>query len=185
LLVAPGLSTGLYAISRALQRGEPAGLGTVRRVWTAFDRRLALFGVLLMLAGTGWVLTSAAYITLAVQPPVSTPLDFVQRVVLAREAFVFETWLLLGGLLVVPVFGSSVVTIPLLMDRNVGVLQAVMTSWRTVMANPGLMALWSLLIMSLTLLGLATCMVGLVLVVPVLGHARWHAYRDLVVRETV
>jgi uncharacterized membrane protein len=60
----------------------------------------------------------------------------------------------------------------------------VLTSWRAVMANPMPLALWAALVMSLTLVGLGTLMFGLVLVVPVLGHASWHAYRDLVVRET-
>ncbi|RZI83397.1 MAG: DUF2189 domain-containing protein [Rubrivivax sp.] len=183
LLVAPGLSTGLYAVSQALQRGEPVSLRTVWRVWTRFDRRLATFGLLLMLAGTGWVLTSAAFITLNVHPPVTTPSDFLHRVVLAPESALFEMWLMLGGLMVAPVFASSAVAIPLMMDRRVGVMRAVLTSWRAVMANPGPLALWAAIVMGLTLLGLGTLMFGLVLVVPVLGHARWHAYRDLVVRE--
>ncbi|MDE2400270.1 MAG: DUF2189 domain-containing protein [Burkholderiales bacterium] len=185
LLVAPGLSTGLYAVSRAIQRGEPVSWATVWKVWTGFDRRLATFGLLLMLAGTVWVLTSAAFITLSVHPPVTTPMDFLQRVVLSPRSAVFETWLMLGGLMVAPVFASSAVSIPLMMDRRVGVLRAVLTSWRAVMLNPAPLALWAAIVMGLTLLGLGTLMFGLVLVVPVLGHARWHAYRDLVVRENV
>ena len=70
LLVAPILATGLYAISRALERGEPAGWSTVTAVWLSLDRRLVLFGVLLAAAGTAWVLTSAALITLFAAAPV-------------------------------------------------------------------------------------------------------------------
>ncbi|MES2089512.1 MAG: DUF2189 domain-containing protein [Pseudomonadota bacterium] len=185
LLVAPGLSTGLYAVSRALQRGEPVGFKTVWNVWTSFDRRLATFGLLLMLAGTGWVVTSAAFITLNVHPAVTTPGDFVRRVVLSQESGLFEMWLMLGGLMAAPVFASSTVAIPLMMDRRVGVMRAVLTSWRAVMVNPILMALWAAVVMTMTLFGLGTLLFGLVVIVPVLGHARWHAYRDLVVRETV
>jgi uncharacterized membrane protein len=184
LVVAPGLSTGLYAVSRAMQRGERADWKTVWAIWARLDRRLASFGLLLMLAGTGWVLTSAAFITLGVHPAVTTPSDFLRRVVLSSEPGFFEMWLMLGGLMVAPVFASSVISIPLMMDRRVGVLRAVLTSWRAVMANPMPLALWAALVMSLTLVGLGTLMFGLVLVVPVLGHASWHAYRDLVVRET-
>ena len=58
-------------------------------------------------------------------------------------------------------------------------------SWRAVSANPICMSLWAAIVMSLSLLGLGTLMFGLILVMPVLGHATWHAYRDLVVREAV
>jgi len=72
------------------------------------------------------------------------------------------------------------VSMPLLLDRRVNLLDAVLTSWRVVLANPLPMAVWSGLIMLLVLLGFATLLLGLVVVVPLLGHASWHAYRDLV-----
>jgi uncharacterized membrane protein len=72
-----------------------------------------------------------------------------------------------------------VVTIPLLLDRQVSVKTAVATSWQVILANPIVMALWGGLIMVLTLLGFTFVLLGLVLVLPVLGHASWHAYRDL------
>ncbi|AWI52989.1 hypothetical protein DEH84_05760 [Aquabacterium olei] len=184
LLVAPILSTGLYAVSRALVRGEPANFGTVTRVWGSLDRRLVQFGLLLTFLGTAWVITSAALITLGVKPPVSTPSDFLHRVVLAADPGVFELWLLLGGLMAAPLFASSVVAIPLLLDRRVTMQCALRTSWRAVAANPICLSLWAAIIMTLTVLGLGTLMFGLIVVIPVLGHATWHAYRDLVVRET-
>ena len=69
---------------------------------------------------------------------------------------------------------------PLLLDRRVTLMQAVLTSWQAVLANPVPMAVWSAVIMGFTLLGLGSLMIGLVLVIPMLGHASWHAYRDLV-----
>jgi len=105
--------------------------------------------------------------------------------VLSADPGLFELWLALGGAMAAPVFASSVVAIPLLVDRKVTVMQAIRTSWRAVAANPVCMSLWAFLVMSLTLLGLGALMFGLMLVIPVLGHATWHAYRDLVVRETV
>ena len=86
----------------------------------------------------------------------------------------------MGGVLAAPIFASSVVAMPLLLDRRASVLQAVLTSWRVVLANPGPMAVWAALIMLLVLVGFATAMLGLIVVVPVLGHASWHAYRSLV-----
>lgn len=185
LLVGPLLATGLYAVSRALVRGERADFSTVWAVWASLDRRLVQFGILLTVLGTGWVITSAALISLGVHPPVTTPTDFLQRVVLAPQPGLFEIWLVVGALMAAPVFASSVIAIPLLMDRQVGVQRAVLTSWRAVLANPVATGLWAGVVMVLTLLGLGTLMFGLILVMPVLGHASWHAYRDLVVREKV
>ena len=85
-----------------------------------------------------------------------------------------------GRWLAAPIFASSAIAIPLLLDRRVGVLQAVVTSWETVLVNPAPMALWASLIMGLTLLGLLTALLGLIAVMPLLGHASWHAYRELV-----
>ncbi len=180
LLVAPLLATGLYAISRSLALGQPPSLATVVSVWRSGDTRLVRFGLLLALAGSGWVLTSAATITLLSPTPILTPLDFVHFVMLAPNAFLFEAWLILGGLMAAPVFASSVVAIPLLLDRPVTVRQAVLTSWRCVLANPLPLALWATLIMLLTGLGLGSLALGLLVLAPLLGHASWHAYCDLV-----
>jgi uncharacterized membrane protein len=180
LLVAPVLATGLYAVSRALSLGRPATLSTATAAWRPRDGRLIVFGLLLAFAGTGWVMTSAALITGFAPAPVHDPASFVRVVVLAERGHLFELWLALGGVLAAPVFASSVVAIPLLLDREIGVLGAVLTSWRVVMENPAPLALWAALLMVLTVAGMATLMLGLVLVVPWLGHASWHAYRDLV-----
>ena len=190
LVVAPVLATSLYALSRALEQGEPVGVATVVKTWTRWQHSryavrggywsMVRFGLLLSLAGTGWVLTSAALVTLLAPAPVNTPQDFLQHVVLARSGYLFELWLTLGGLMAAPLFASSVVSMPLLLDRRVDVLQAVLTSWQTVLTNPLPMALWAALIMWLTLLGMATALLGLIVVMPWLGHASWHAYRALV-----
>lgn len=180
LLVGPILATGLYAISRAIDRGERANLHTALRAWKPNDGRLIIFGLLLAFAGTGWVMTSASLITGFAPKPVNSPVDFLRVVVLAEHGLLFELWLGLGALLAAPVFASSVVAIPLLLDRQIGVLGAVFTSWRVVMEHPVPMAFWAALLMGLTLLGMATMLLGLVVVVPWLAHASWHAYRDLV-----
>jgi uncharacterized membrane protein len=104
-------------------------------------------------------------------------------VVLARDGWLFETWLVLGSVLAAPMFASSVVALPLLLDRPVKVRDAVLTSVRTALLNPAPMALWATLILVVTLIGMATALVGLIVAVPWLAHASWHAYRDLVEPE--
>jgi uncharacterized membrane protein len=126
------------------------------------------------------VFTSSAFIQLMAPVPIQTPMDFVRHVIASQEHRLFELWLALGGLMAAPLFASSVVSMPLLLDRRVSVLEAVLTSWKAVLSHPITMALWAFLLMGLSLLGLFSLFLGLILVVPLLGHASWHAYRELV-----
>jgi len=191
LVVAPVLATSLYALSRAIERGESATLQLVAKTWlnwqdSHFNRWghdywcMVQFGGLLALAGTGWVLTSAALITYLSPVSVHGPVDFIQGVVLAPKGWLFEIWLALGGALAAPIFASCVVTMPLLLDRRVTLLEAVLTSWQAVLANPGALGLWATVMAVLTAFGLAPLLLGLIPILPWLGHASWHAYRDLV-----
>lgn len=181
LLVSPLIATGLYAVSRALERGERPGIATALAAWHPRDSRLVRFGLLLALAGTGWVLTSAALITGFAAAPVNSPADFLRVVVLADDGrHLFEAWLVLGSVLAAPIFVSSVVAIPMLLDRDASLLDAVNTSVAAVLASPAALALWASLLLALTMLGMASLMIGLIVLLPWLAHASWHAYRDLV-----
>ncbi len=180
MLVAPVVATGLYRISRELGRGRQPTLRDALAAWRPQHGQLVIFGLLLALAGTGWVMTSAALITGFTDAPVRNPQEFLKHVMLNDRSHLFEAWLMLGGVMAAPVFASSVISMPLLLDRKIGVLTAVFTSWRVVLENPAPMALWAALIMGLTGLGMATALAGLVFVVPWLAHASWHAYKDLV-----
>ena len=189
--MAPILATSLYAMSRALERREPVGWPLVLKTWLNWRDgdfvkwgdehwNLVRFGILLAAAGTAWVVLSAMLIQLLAMAPIAAPRDFLAHVVLAPTGYLFEMWMVMGGILVAPIFASTVVTIPLLLDRRVRVAQAIAASWQVVVANPIAMAFWGAIIMGLILVGLSLMLVGLVIVVPLLGHASWHAYRDLV-----
>lgn len=190
MVMAPVLATSLYAMSRAIERGERVDLALLVGTWTRWNLKLqsqpdsywALirFGLLLGLAAVGWVFTSSALIQLMAPVPIHTPMDFLRHVVASQNHHLFELWLALGGLMAAPLFASSVVSMPLLLDKQVSVLQAVLTSWKAVLSHPITLALWAFLLMGLSLLGLFSLFLGLILVVPVLGHASWHAYRELV-----
>jgi uncharacterized membrane protein len=190
LVIAPVLATSLYAMSRAMEKGEQVNVGLLIDTWTQWQLKLRhepdsywsliRFGILLGLAGTGWVITSAALITLLAPATIHTPLDFIRLVVLSQDNPLFEIWLGLGALMAAPVFASSVVSMPLLLDRRVTVLQAVLTSWKALLTHPVAMALWAFLIMGFCLLGILSLFLGLVVIVPMLGHGSWHAYRALV-----
>ena len=191
LFVAPVLAASLYALSRDLENKQALGWRTIWTTWSNWqlshhDKRsndywcMVQFGLLLAVAATGWVLTSAALITLLSPIAIHSPLDFLRYVLGAKEGHLFEIWLALGGFMAAPIFASSVVTMPLLLDRRVSLLQAILISWSVVLKNPVPMEIWAAILLVMTLLGLCSLLLGLVAVVPLLGHASWHAYRDLV-----
>lgn len=179
LIVAPILATGLYHVSREQAAGRYATMADVIALWRTGDGRLVRFGLLLGLAGTGWVLTSAGLITLMSAEPIEKPLDFLRSVVLQPEVGLFEVWLLMGALLAAPIFASSVMAIPMLVDTPVPVSLAVGESWRTVASEPIVMTFWALLLSVLSGVGMLTGLLGLIVIVPWLAHASWHAYQAL------
>ena len=178
LIVGPVLVTSLYEVSRGQYYGYKVDLWDVLFVWLSFDKRLIGFGLLLGLAGTGWVMSSAGLITAFSATPIKKPLDFLHFVVLAPDGYLFEWWLLLGGLLAAPMFASSVVALPMLVSSRASIWQAVLASWRLCGAHPVLMAAWAATLFCLVGIGMLTALFGLVYVVPWLAHASWHAYAD-------
>jgi uncharacterized membrane protein len=87
-----------------------------------------------------------------------------------------------GFLFALLVLTISVVSFPLLLDRDVGLYTAVMTSIRAVLANPAPMAIWGLIVAGGLVIGSIPLLLGLAIVMPVLGHATWHLYRKVVPR---
>jgi uncharacterized membrane protein len=185
VLVGPILCTGLYELSRLQARGERPGLADVINAWRRESRPLVRVGVLLFVLATLWVLVSALLFKLFVRVPITTPVEFLRYAAMEQGNLLFTLWLLLGGLGVAVVFALTAVSPPLLLGRMVGLRQALLTSVRAVGDNPVTMGLWAAVVMTLVALSLATVMVGFILAVPVLGHATWHAYKDLVVTDGV
>lgn len=180
LLVGPVLATGLYELSRLLARGEQPGLGAALHAWRRGTRPLVWLGLLLGGAATLWVLASALLFAIFIHADIRSPEAFLRYVVLEQGDLAFSLWLAAGGLGAAVVFAATAVSPPLLLGRATGLRTAVLTSVRAVGENPAAMALWAGIIMAATALSMATLMLGFVIAVPLLGHATWHAYRDLV-----
>jgi uncharacterized membrane protein len=89
-------------------------------------------------------------------------------------------WILIGGTLALIVFAITVVSVPLLLDRKTDFITAMRTSLRTVDANLLVMIFWGAIVVTLTAIGFLTLFFGLIVLMPLIGHASWHAYRDLV-----
>ena len=179
LLVAPMLATGLYEVSRRLARGERPTLSDVASVWVRGGGSMVRFGLLLAALGTVWVALSALIILGLVGGADAGVGDFLRHFVLAPNWIPFALWLFAGGLLAAIVFALTAVSVPMMLDRDVGLRAATLTSVRAVGSNPAPMIVWAGLVMLVTLVGIATVLPMIVLV-PMLGHATWHAYSDAV-----
>lgn len=181
LMVAPVLAAGLYETSRRLASGQPVSLAAALSGFRAHASQIGLMGVLLLIIHLVWMRIALLLFALLVgdAPP---QLDRVVTEVLltARGLPLLVVGTAIGGVLAAITFVVSVISIPMLLDRDVNVFAAIATSVVAVRANPAPMALWAAIIVAFTIFGLATLTLGLAIVLPLLGHASWHAYRDLV-----
>lgn len=185
VVVGPILATGLYEQSRLLSRGKRPTFSDAVQAWRRGTRPLVCLGLLLGVAGTIWVLFSAGMFALFVSTPIDGPKSFLYYVVRTQPNYLFILWSIAGGLGAALVFAATAVSPPLLLGRIVSLRRAIVTSVRAVGENPMPMAVWATIIMTATALSFATAMVGFIITVPVLGHATWHAYRDLVDTSSV
>lgn len=92
-------------------------------------------------------------------------------------------YLVFGGALALMVFSLSVVSLPMLLHRKVDFATAVVTSFMATRLNVPVMLLWGAIIAGLVAIGFATDFIAMAVIFPLLGHASWHAYRELVERE--
>ncbi len=184
ILVGPILATGMYALSRARRAGDAGGFSLVLRAWRRGTRCLVAYGLLLLLLGTAWVLVSAAMFHLFVDVEIAGPVSFL-RYVLVQDDLAFGLWTVLGALGSALLFAISVVSVPMLFDRDVGMIKALLTSVRATGDNPITLGCWAVVIAVGTGLSVATFMIGFVVVYPVLGHASWYVYLDIVERDGI
>jgi len=182
MLVAPVLAVGLYDTSRRLMRGERVAPADAFRSWLPYLARLAPFGLVLTLFLMAWIRFAQILFALffSANPPRPEPL-YVVDVFLSPASIPFlAVGIVVGGLLAAFVFAISVVSIPAMVDRDINVVSAIGLSLQVVRRNFWTLALWAWLIALLVGAGLLCGFVGLAVTLPIVGHATWHAYADLV-----
>jgi uncharacterized membrane protein len=182
-LIAPLFGVGLYEMSRRREQGVAKGWADAFAVLRSpAIGSILVLGLVLLALFALWLFAASFIYTVTLGPDLPISASAFARDVLTTP----QGWTMIaigmgvGFLFALAVLTISVVSFPLLLDRNVGVYRAVATSVRAVRDNPGPMAAWGLIIVAGLLIGTIPLLVGLAIALPILGHATWHLYRKVV-----
>ncbi len=184
MFVAPALAICFYDISRRLESGEPVSFGAVALAWKPNVSQIAGMGLLMMLFQLAWIRFATLLFALFFGPQPASWDRFILALFFSVDGLPFLiAGTLSGAVLAVIAFALSVTAFPMLLDRDVGTATAVATSVRAAIVNWRVMTGWAALIVMFTAAGILTGCLGLIVTMPLIGHASWHAYRELVPRE--
>jgi len=180
LLLGPVLAIGLYDLSRREEAGLPPLLGPTLVAWRRNLANLGLFAAVIAVVMLIWARASMVIFALFFDGGLPTFGDVVRHVVTFAQPEFTLIYFGVGGFFAAFIYAIAVISVPLMLDRQVDAVSAGIASIRAVSLNTMPLALWALVIAVFGAIGFATFFVGLIVLIPLVGHGTWHAYRDLV-----
>jgi uncharacterized membrane protein len=180
LLLAPFFAMGLYELSRRRELGQPCALAPTLTVWRRNAGNIAVFAAVLTVIFLIWARASLVIFAIFYTKEMPNLSGFLSQVLAFENIEFLMVYFAVGLVFALLVFAVSVVSIPLMLDRNQDAVTAMIASIRALALNPLPLLVWAALIVGLTLLGFLSFHLGLVVLMPIVGHATWHAYRELV-----
>lgn len=183
MLVAPLLAIGLYEMSRRYAEGTPFEAKDILRARPVSPAQLFYLGFGLMFIFLVWIRIASLLFAVFASGThsYSSLADFMAFLISTPGGLaLLVVGTGVGAVLAFVVFAVSAISVPMLLERDIDFMTAILASIRAVRKNPGPMLLWAWIIAISTGVGLATCFAGLIVMFPMIGHATWHAYRELV-----
>lgn len=181
MFLGPLVAVGSYGITRALEANRAPHLGDAFSAWKPHAGQLAMMGVMMMIFFLAWIRLATLLFALFFGFEVPSPATLYASLFTTLEGLgMIAVGSVAGGILAFGAFSISVVAIPTLMDEDLTFMEGIEASVRSVGHNFRPMLLWAAILTGCVLVGVLTFFIGLALVLPVLGHASWHAYHDLV-----
>jgi uncharacterized membrane protein len=180
LLMGPFLCLGLYDASKAMQtQSHRPSLRASLLAWRPTKGTMGIFAGVLLILELLWGRASLVVFAVTFNTMPSTE-KLLPQLINPENIGFLVTYTVVGGLFAGLIYVTSVISIPMIMDRQVDAISAGLTSIRACLQNPGVMLLWGALITLLVALAMLPFFLGLFVVGPVIGHATWHAYRHIV-----
>ena len=180
LLMGPFLCLGLYDASKAMQTHDHRpSLRASLQAWQPTKGTMGIFAGVLLILELLWGRASLVVFAVTFNTMPSTEKLLPQLVNPENIGFLI-TYTIVGGFFAGLIFITSVISIPMIMDRKTDAVSAGLTSIRACLQNPGVMLIWGAIITLLIGLAMLPVFLGLLVIGPVIGHATWHAYRNIV-----